>query len=172
MYETHDKRALLLPNVTSADAGKVLAVDENGKLSLEEIGSGLPEVDSSDAGRVLTVSADGEWEAASPSGGGMTLYGPYLVVNSEAGTIDASGTSSISLDLITDEDGNSVEDNYDAFYLLNCIPLGSSTYRFLGVCPRYVEAISETGSTVNVSAQDIQLSFYSTIELQPVSQGE
>lgn len=69
MYETHDKRALLLPNVTSADAGKVLAVDENGKLSLEEIGSGLPEVDSSDAGRVLTVSEDGEWEAASPSGG-------------------------------------------------------------------------------------------------------
>ena len=70
MYETHDKKALLLPNVTPDDAGKVLAVDENGKLSLEEMDSGLPEVDSSDAGRVLTVSEDGEWEAASPSGGG------------------------------------------------------------------------------------------------------
>lgn len=73
MYETHDKKALLLPNVTPSDAGKVLAVDENGKLSLKEIGSGLPEVSSSDAGKVLTVSEDGEWEAAAPSGG-LTFY--------------------------------------------------------------------------------------------------
>lgn len=100
MYETHDKKALLLPNVTPADAGKVLAIDENGKLSLEEMGSGLPEVSSSDAGRVLTVSDDGEWEAASPSGGGLTLYGPYSFTNSESVTLNSDNITSVNLDII------------------------------------------------------------------------
>lgn len=81
MYETHDKKALLLPNVTPADAGKVLAVDENGKLSLEEIGSGLPEVSVSDAGDVLTVNASGEWEAAPPSGGGGNNFIVHIYVD-------------------------------------------------------------------------------------------
>lgn len=127
----------------------------------------LPTVNENDNGKILKV-VEGEWKKAEGGGGGgLALYGPYLAVNSEAGTIDTSGTSSISLDLFTDEDGNTVEDNYDAVYLLNCIPLGTSTYRLLDVCPRYVQAISETGSAVNISAQDIQLLFYSTIELQP-----
>lgn len=155
MYETHDKRALLLPKVTAADAGKVLAVDENGKLSLESIGSGLPEVSSSDAGMVLTVSEDGEWEAASaaselpevtssnagmvltvsedgeweaasPSGGGMTLYGPYYASASTDQAIPTSTEGYIDFGVINNADySKNYSYNSECLYIISGIGIGS-----------------------------------------------
>ena len=263
MYETHDKKALLLPNVTPADAGKVLAVDENGKLSLEDIGSGLPEVSSSDAGMVLTVSEDGEWEAAAPSGGGgdvmtviisdgassvsesiediilaissgksviaiyddsytcllsydntingvsgvalesfdsgtvgcyviqgyndgssdvwnvsdysyssggLSLYGPYFAKNNSQASVGTNGEL-IQLDKIFDMDDNELRPNNDAVYLLQSFG-GSTGINIQNASVYAIFATSLTGSTVTVGQFDCVVGFYSTIELQPVSQGE
>lgn len=167
MYETHDKRALLLPNVTSADAGKVLAVDENGKLSLEEMGSGLPEVSTADAGRVLTVSEDGEWEAAAPSGG-LALYGPYFAKNNSQASVGTTGTY-ISLDKIFNLDENEVIGNNEAFYLMDGFNLAVIGVDTKAVSPYSVFATSLTGSSVTVGQFDCTVSFYSTIELQPAT---
>lgn len=60
----------IIPSVTSADAGKVLSVDNNGDWGAATAPDPLPEVTSADAGKVLTVSNAGAWEAAAASGGG------------------------------------------------------------------------------------------------------
>ena len=61
----------IIPSVTSADAGKVLSVDDNGAWGAATAPDPLPEVTSADAGKVLTVSDAGAWEAAAASGGGL-----------------------------------------------------------------------------------------------------
>lgn len=52
-----------LPDVTSADAGKVLAVDANGAWGAQEPPSGMPAVTASDAGKVAVVNSNGIWVA-------------------------------------------------------------------------------------------------------------
>lgn len=49
-----------LPVVTSADAGKVLVVDDEGKIIATELGSGLPDVTADDNGKMLQVK-NSEW---------------------------------------------------------------------------------------------------------------
>lgn len=55
-----------LPAVTSADAGKVLAVDAEGAWGAAVPAAELPVVTSADAGKVLTVDENGQWVAAAP----------------------------------------------------------------------------------------------------------
>lgn len=53
-----------LPAVTSADAGSILVVSEQGKWVKGEAVTELPAVTASDEGKVLTVNSSGEWVAA------------------------------------------------------------------------------------------------------------
>ena len=68
----------------------------------------LPAVTIDDAGDVLTVNASGEWEAAAPSGGGLTLYGPYIATVSSTQTIPGNTAMDILLDSITDENETAI----------------------------------------------------------------
>lgn len=54
-----------LPSVTSADAGEVLTVANDGSWEVAEVPTELPSVTGTDQGKVLTVDAQGTWEAAS-----------------------------------------------------------------------------------------------------------
>lgn len=56
-----------LPQVTSADAGKVLQVNESGEWAAASLTAELPLVTASDVGKILTVNAQGEWAAVAPS---------------------------------------------------------------------------------------------------------
>lgn len=60
----------IIPSVTSADAGKVLSVDDNGDWGAATAPDPLPEVTSADAGKVLAVDDQGAWNPAEASGGG------------------------------------------------------------------------------------------------------
>lgn len=58
-----------LPDYSSADAGKVLTVDNAGALEFANVPSELPTVTSADEGKVLTVDNNGAWGASSMASG-------------------------------------------------------------------------------------------------------
>ena len=55
------------PTITSADAGKVLTVDSNGKWVAEALPTELPAVTAADEGKVLMVDSTGKWVAGTPT---------------------------------------------------------------------------------------------------------
>ena len=62
-----------IPSHSSADAGKVLCVDDEGNLEFDNIPTELPEYSSSDSGKVLSVDEEGDLEFKTPEGG-VDLY--------------------------------------------------------------------------------------------------
>lgn len=63
-----------IPEPTTADAGKVLGVDNNGEWALDNIPSELPTVTSADAGKVLAVNNNGEWVAGNGTSNNRVEY--------------------------------------------------------------------------------------------------
>ena len=85
-YLQEYKASTGLPDVTSADAGKVLTVDAEGAWQAEEPPAGLPDVTAQDAGKTLTVNSAGAWTAQTPEKELPTVTssdeGKVLTVNS------------------------------------------------------------------------------------------
>lgn len=69
-----------LPDVTTADNGKIMEV-ESGEWKLKEGsggGGGLPEITEADEGKVLTVeSGEAAWATAGGGGGGLVVTSSY-----------------------------------------------------------------------------------------------
>lgn len=90
LQEEIDK-AIESPTVTSADEGKVLTVNSNGKWSAEDVPNELPVVQTTDEGKVLTVNSSGKWAAATPVNELPTVTsadaGKVLMVDSEGNWI-------------------------------------------------------------------------------------
>jgi len=62
-YLQEYKASTGLPDVTSADAGKVLTVSAEGAWTAKDGPQGMPAVTSADAGKVAVVNSNGVWIA-------------------------------------------------------------------------------------------------------------
>lgn len=105
-----------LPDVTTADNGKIMEV-ESGEWKLKEGsggGGGIPAPENPSDGDVLTYnSADDEWVAAAPTGGGLfitkswdeitetetlSVTGQEIVAAMQAGTVILISTNIVDVD--------------------------------------------------------------------------
>lgn len=135
------------------------------------------------AGKVLKVDADAEgveWGEAGGGGGGLTLYGPYYASPNEGTTIASGEGALFELHNITDINENSVSfPSTGAIYLPLGVwnqGMGSTIQYFLG--PEfYGEGTSDpvvlirnnTESSIVFDVTDVNMEFYSTVELQPAT---
>lgn len=135
----------------------------------------LPAVTIEDAGDVLTVDETGKWGVAAPGGGGgLTLYGPYMVVNQSA-TVGTSSTE-IYVDTVDINDDTKMyippdDGDYETFSTGRFTkPAGIEVlevynlYRRNGSSPEsaYFRVYAKAESSTNISAGDLYFEFLST----------
>ena len=173
----------IVPDPLVTDVGKVLTVNQAGNPAWEDAPSGLPEVTSADAGDVLTVNASGEWEAAAPGGGGLTLYGPYMAKGpNEEITIDAGGNIQTVIpleDIVDYRTSESVSlPMEDAAYLLagvqvpdyltyagNTWPMFYDDGEEQEVSSYEIYLTNTTDSDITIFGNMLAVYFYSSVEL-------
>lgn len=110
------------------------------------------------------------------SGGGLTLYGPYLAENENVGSVDAGGGYSFALTSLLNEDGNIVEypstDNAHVCCILDAFRNNSpsivaavNTPYLSGVWfDAEMTIINPHDSSITIYDQSLSVSFYSTVE--------
>ena len=100
-----------IPSVTSADEGKVLAVDSNGKwvaASPSAPQSELPEHTAADEGKILKVDDQGDLEWAEDDNTQYTAGDNVSIVNGEISAVDTTYTAGDNVEISADNEISSV----------------------------------------------------------------
>ena len=119
-------------------------------------------------------------DSASSSGGGITLYGPYIGKNSGSVTVAAGGIGVLEFDTIIDENSNEVlwpeevpiiEVTGSYIEASNVLTLSPGVSIYEGDGTIYVKLYNYGNSSRTIGSLTALVQFYSTVEF-PINYGD